>query len=556
MRLLRRTAFDISLVIFVVSAGAGVWAAYDPASAGAKFGRIAASILLFYLIANLRAASPWSTAWVFSLVNALVSFYFLMSYDWSASPVPLWKINRVGETWMQMRPAVHLPILSADVAGAITAMLFPFNLLTLLHSWRQRCKRAASVAFLCSLVVAVGLLLAVERGAWFGLAIGLTGWLGWTFSKKLSRLIHWPAKLIFWGGSSAILALVMLILRFPPPFLAYPLERLMTNTRLEGFTNSLHLMADYPWIGGGLGAFAGLYSRYILGIHYLYITNSHNLFLDIGIEQGWAGLASFVSIWIISLILLAKGNTPEQTALRMGSAVGITTMLLHGLTEDAFYAEVGLVGVFILPGFVAALSSTAYTQSALKSPLASSVLLSSYNPKRWSRKIFLFSVGLSFVLLAFLLQRDLVSAWHANLGAIQLAKVQLKGWPAERVEGEKLLAHVPEAEKSFTQSLTLNPFQATALYRLGLIALERRDFAAAKAQLNLARQQLPYHHGISKALGYACLWQNDLVCAEPLLAALPEAQKELGSYAQWWKTQDRLDLSNQAKEMAIRLKSR
>ena len=76
--------------------------------------------------------------------------------------------------------------------------------------------------------------------------------------------------------------------------------------KASGDTSYVILAGDFPFTGGGLGAFSGLYSTYILVIFVPLFTYSHNFFLDVAVEQGWFGLAALVVMLVGSAGLSAE----------------------------------------------------------------------------------------------------------------------------------------------------------------------------------------------------------------------------------------------------------
>jgi hypothetical protein len=73
-------------------------------------------------------------------------------------------------------------------------------------------------------------------------------------------------------------------------------------SRLDLLNNTWNLLADFPFTGGGLRAFPGLYSEYILHIPYLFLEYSHHLYMDIALEQGAVGFFSFMVVLFGSLL--------------------------------------------------------------------------------------------------------------------------------------------------------------------------------------------------------------------------------------------------------------
>jgi Flp pilus assembly protein TadD len=108
----------------------------------------------------------------------------------------------------------------------------------------------------------------------------------------------------------------------------------------------------------------------------------------------------------------------------------------------------------------------------------------------------------------------------------------------------------------YERALRLNPSQSVANRRLGMIALEQRNFEAAVAYLQQAYPHEPHNQATLKALGLASLWAGRLSSAEELLRQLDsqsELIEELNVWTWWWMTQSREDLSAHAAEMVQRL---
>ena len=94
----------------------------------------------------------------------------------------------------------------------------------------------------------------------------------------------------------------------------------------------------------------------------------------------------------------------------------------------------------------------------------------------------------------------------------------------------------------------MNPENPGANYRLGLIAMLKRDYPAAVSYLVIAHRGDPYHRGILKALGLSYIWNGQIEDAIPLLSLVPESNQELAVYSWWWREQNRQDLATNAEE--------
>jgi hypothetical protein len=78
--------------------------------------------------------------------------------------------------------------------------------------------------------------------------------------------------------------------------------------------------------------------------------------------------------------------------------------------------------------------------------------------------------------------------------------------------------------------LAYEPEYPGAHYRLGLIAMLKRDFPTAVSHLEVAHRADPDHRGIVKALGFSYIWNGQIEAALPLLSLIPESKQEIAIY--------------------------
>jgi lipopolysaccharide biosynthesis regulator YciM len=140
--------------------------------------------------------------------------------------------------------------------------------------------------------------------------------------------------------------------------------------------------------------------------------------------------------------------------------------------------------------------------------------------------------------------RPIAALWYGNLGSIEMAKVELRNWPENRPE-----THIYEdgsldlAIHYFQKALGYHSQNRAANYRLGRIAMERRDFPTAVEYLERAFLQDQHYHGIRKNLGYAYVFIGQIEAAYPILGEINEAEYEMRLYNWWWSLQGRDDLA-------------
>lgn len=524
------TPLDAPLLLFFFTALLGAWAAYDSRAAWFKLALIAGGLLLFYtlgnsneLLSNLQSyesARWWLISGVLSVLTPLTAGYFLLTqFD------------------------LPLPQFHPNVMAGIMALLLPYMLAFFVTVWKRRRarRRLETVGLLILTAISfpltgTALFLSGSRGAILGLFVTFCLWLLWRPHKRLLFLLI----LLL----TAVAPAILLGLAVGPAALLARLPSL-TGTlthRLQLFRQTLHLIADFAFTGAGLGSFPGLYSEYILDIPHYMLPSSHNLLLDVALEQGILGLLAFCALLLGALWLLLRAPEADAgprfttlVALRGAAVASIAVLLIHGLIDDPIYSSKALPLLFIAPGIAVALHRAhAPQQSPARSPLQKLALLIS---------------GIVLAAAAFLLSPSWQAKWYSNLGALEMAHVQLAEWPTGAWSDGQEAAFLGEAQGLFHRSLSLDPENSTARHRLGLIAMMRRDYSTAVTHLSIARAAAPGHDGIRKTLGYSYLWAGQPNEALEHLQELSGIRGEIRAYSGWWRRRDRQDLAELAHTM-------
>jgi lipopolysaccharide biosynthesis regulator YciM len=154
-----------------------------------------------------------------------------------------------------------------------------------------------------------------------------------------------------------------------------------------------------------------------------------------------------------------------------------------------------------------------------------------------------------FVLtLTGLVSKKIRSSLYANLGAVQMSKIELADFPRESWRTGEKSSWLSEPEQNFRKSLQLDPANRIANHRLGMIQLERNEFSSAAMYLEYALNANPNHRGIIKNLGYCYVWLGEFKKARALLSKIPEAQDELEVYTWWWGNLGYSELSNKSSD--------
>jgi hypothetical protein len=551
----KRTAFDIPIAVFLASALVGVWAAYDREAAWAKFWWIVSAILLYFALARQPRANVWPVVALITISCTLLAGYFLLTYNWADQPVEIGFVNRIARVWMSFRPGLPFSPPDSEVTAEILAILAPLPLALGIQGWRKgrwKSLRLLLLAGLASLAILWALFLTAERILWLSLIAAGVIWLGWEFSVPLGRSIRRQPQAVFGAGLAAAVLLGLALVIANPGGVKSLSDRLPgpdeATSRTTLWSNALKLVGDYPITGAGLQAFPGQYSQYILVIPFNFVDNSHNLFLEVSIEQG---VLAFLALVVIlggcyKFLIFGEAEGSERIemdtffSLRGALLAGVTILVLYGLVENALYASRGVWFLFVLPGLVIATTQTETRQ---------------VNPVSGSRRRQAILVGGVVVTLLVLVGfwRPLLATWYADLGAVEMARAELVNFPVGKWEDPVAMTALGPAESQFQKALRINQQDRTSLHRLGLIAMRQGDFLLAVNQLERAFALDPAARGVRKELGYSYAWTGQIDQAVNILNGIREARGEMDEYSRWWVEYGRPDLAENARRVWERL---
>jgi O-antigen ligase len=544
-----RTPFDVLLLFFLITAVGGIWVSYDTAGAWGKFWVILGSIFLYYALAAQPKTKLVFVAGALSMLGLIVALTVLFDSSLQEYTADLGIIQRSIDWWAAVRPAWQVNALSPNVSGGILAVLLPFSILSSIGMFFRGRVVGGIGALLTSVIVALALFITSSRGAWFAIVAAIIVVLFLYISRSLIRGLPRTYKIV--------LAVTLVAAAFLSVGYGIQNSREIANVmdlmpgfpygtgRLDLINNSWDLLADFPFTGSGLRAFPGLYSQYILHIPYLFLEYSHNLYMDLALEQGVIGWLSFMVILFGSLFtsvskVLRDRDLGQALYIHLAVVAGLVVVLVHGLIDNPLYGMQGTPLLFLLPGIGAALSKN---DPSLRPELNEGLAYQKYRPV-WGGLLVLF-----FILL-YIGQSSvgtLPSAWYANLGSVYMSKAELTGFPADSLDALPEERSYQTAREYFLSALSYNEMNQTANYRLGLMSSQERDFPTAVQYLEKAYHVNKGHKGIQKALGYNYVWNNSPEVAVEYLSKIPEASQELEVYVWWWETQRRPDLAEKSR---------
>lgn len=542
----RRTQFDLLLWAFLASAILAALIAYNPALAADKLWLIIGAAAIFYALAGQRSANIWPIVYGTGAFAVAVAVYFLLTHDWQVLPAKIGFVNDMALQWMRLRPdwfsSAHQ--LHPNVAGGIMAMLFPLALAGGIRATRDWHRAAMFIAAGGGFLLSASLVLTTSRGAWLALVFGLVAWVLWIGAGRLTERLYLSRRqtlaLLFLVLGGIGLTLILL----SPGGLVGVLDRLPgpanAGSRLSVSRDAIDMIGDSPVIGAGLGAFDGLYSQYIRVIPTHFMIHGHNFFLNVGVEQGLVGLALVLGMLVLAFWWLADPqqsnprHTLHQRSLLAGALfASLVVLCVHGLVEDPLYGSRAVLLLWLPLGLTAFL----FPRRAAKASAAA------------DRRPAIVVAGVLLVLgvtLALVYRTSLAATYHSSRGVLEMARVELAGYPTNRWSDGREATDLTGAAARFQRAIELDATNRPAWHRLGLIAMLRRDYEAAVASLSQAHQLDPGHSGIRKALAYADIWSGRQEEGVLLLSDLPEAQSELDAYQWWWNEQGEPELSIRA----------
>jgi O-antigen ligase len=319
-RLTNRTPFDLPILLFAVGMVIGFAVAPDRVVAQQGLHTYLACILIYYGIVNNGEAkiSYWLSIVGAACLISLGLTILLFSQGWGR----YFFFNEWAYQLAQAIPKIDLPRIdeqiSRNVPGAALAMLLP--LLLSLTLFQQRLCRRLAWGILCFSFSA--LLFFVGSGSgWLSAAIGLIFvllcWKLWTLALTLPALGFgiW-AIVSSWDKASPL----------SQTWLAEMFSLSSVVGRMHIWENTLNLLKDHPFTGGGLGAWFELYPAY--GSYPQ--VGPHNTYLQIYADTGLLGGVAIICAVIACGYILRHVLHSSAQSNWYGIAIGAIGCILAG----------------------------------------------------------------------------------------------------------------------------------------------------------------------------------------------------------------------------------
>lgn len=529
---LRLTALDLPLAFFLVSAVLGLWPAYDRSTCAKPLLVLIAGFLLYGLISRLATSHAWwrAIATVVVLTGALLSLYFVTQYDHLGYPEKVGVIDHLGALIGRIvPPAVFWIPMANSVATYLEGVLFLAVALVLAEKrWAWRVAGIVGAG-----LIGLALLMTASRGAWLAVLVASVLWVA----------LYWrPARVIAIAGALLALGLVIIVILRGDvtvlgdiPIVDRTLAPLFIRPdRLDVYRNSVYLIQDFILTGIGLGEqFPMVLSRYVLLIQVPFLTYSHNLYLEVWLQQGLLGAVAWV--WLMAALYQAARPPakPGPDFLYQATWLGLTATFVHGLCDARQYVDLwcwfpffGLLG----------LDAAILLRRAHATP----------QWRRWMIPAVLVGV---FLVAVFVSLSSVSATWHANLGCVLQARADL---PASLEDGQRAALR-QEAADHYRRAIQVAPHDRTAQQRLGMMLADENRFHESVEHLQMAWQADPENTTTHKALGLAYVWVGEPERAKPLLQDVSDIVQELNVWGWWRGTQQQTEQSIDAYRMSLLL---
>jgi tetratricopeptide (TPR) repeat protein len=267
-----------------------------------------------------------------------------------------------------------------------------------------------------------------------------------------------------------------------------------------------------------------LYSTYALLLHVGFSIHSHNLYLNVAVEQGLPALLALAWMWLLFAGAVWRGlldpRSRRGSGLLGAAALSLVVLLVHGLVDDVLYGSRAVLLLFV--------------------PLAFAVSVPERRDEpvvRWSA----LALPLSFILflgLVLIWRKPALSVVYSNLGAVRQSRAELglytwPEWPLQDAVRREIDLSQPVA--GFQRARDLDPLNATANRRLGMIELSLGEYEDALRHLQAAYESEPWSVTTRQLLGEALIANGRLDEGGALWAGVSNEQGQLAARMHWYR---------------------
>lgn len=326
--ILKYSALDIFILLFAAMIIYGSLTSFAIQSS-MKIALVYIAFISFYAVLyNTVKTKKQLYAFLVVMVFAafLVGLYGVYQYFFVGPTEQSW-IDK--EMFEEVKVRVYSTWENPNVLGEYLVLLIPisFALMWSAKKWLHRIAFGGITGVLLLCIV-----FSLSRGSWLGLMLAM----------GIFALLR-DKRLVAMGGAGILMLPFVLPASIIERFSSIGnLQDTSTSYRVSIWMGALKIINDYWPSGIGLGseAFSKIYPRYALS-GAAYALHAHNLYLQILVETGAAGLISFLLLLFIFYknVLACYWRTRDHflSSLLIALCAGMTGYLLNGLFDNIWY---------------------------------------------------------------------------------------------------------------------------------------------------------------------------------------------------------------------------
>ena len=408
--------------------------------------------------------------------------------------------------------AMTIPAVDKGTAAGDLAVLVPLAGCGIVWALTRNYWALLGVMGVC-LAVATGMIfVSAEYAAMLGIVIGVVIGYGYFWRHRVassSRWLHVTDVSVLVLGLLSFSVYLLLILA---PDNMGQIGRMLPSyyaQRFAAWRDAPAIVGDYLYTGSGLGAAAMVLSSYLFLVHVPYFHHVHNLFLQVGIEQGLPGMIGLLGMFVAAFwsMTIAMRRAHAYIALCAASVfASLLSLFVSGLFESDVYAGGWVVVMYLSFGFAWVIAQYDVSGRASRRGVPNRPQLTDW---------MIGSIPLLLVAGLFLLP-GAQAQMAANEGALAQTKAELKGFrfPLSMIQDEMRRDPRVKLDPSivlYREALAHDPDNVTALRRLAQIELSRGRSDDALQNLERAYHNAPSERATRQMLGevYAVMGRLD-----------------------------------------------
>ena len=301
--------------------------------------KLVMNLIVFFLALNLWTAVPAAASLRLGLAIAILASALALfgTLQFFASPEMIYGVVR--PRWGGW---IFGPYVNHNHFAGLMEMLIPIAACYLISIGPRHARQSCALLTFGILIAVASVLLSGSRGGFVSLAAEIV-----ILSLILWRRFPGNGRRFFaMAGLLGLTAAAGMFVWLDPGQVSKRLGSVAEVTRAPEATfgerqllthDSLHIFADHPWLGTGLGSFATVYPRYRSFPSDLDWDHAHNDYAEALAETGIIGGLSILAA-IALFLRSAFGSLRDRLErgpgwIRLGAALGCCGLLVHSLVD-------------------------------------------------------------------------------------------------------------------------------------------------------------------------------------------------------------------------------